>query len=345
MDTLYHQKILLQALKQAQKRAGQTAPNPAVGAVLVKDGQVVACGYHEGPGMPHAEVMALQGVAVDDDMVLYITLEPCCHYGRTPPCTELIITRGIRTVVFAFKDPNPYVAGKGQLQLQQAGVDCQYCPIEAIDDFYQHYAYWQQTAKPWVTLKIALSANAEIAHHDGAPAKITGVDAKIFTHQQRLMHSAILTTAQTVINDDPQLNVRLQSKIIAKPVFVLDAKQRCPKTARLMKTAEPFVRLTPKTFPELIYNEANDSKFNLPKLINFIGEQGYHSVWVEAGGQLLRALLKERCVNRLIVYIAPSALEPPGLKLCTPFWPQGERVASLKQYALGDDQVFDWLFE
>src|SRR5262249_16751153 len=150
------------ALEQAQKHRGFCAPNPAVGAVMVKGGEVIGCGHHEGPGSPHAEVIALNSVtdlALAKNSTLYVTLEPCCHWGRTPPCTDLLIKTGIKKVIYGFADPNPQVNGEGDKILRQAGIESTHHSLPEIDEFYTSYTHWWRTKLPYVTAKLAQSAD------------------------------------------------------------------------------------------------------------------------------------------------------------------------------------------
>ena len=207
------------SLIAAQSYKGFTDPNPAVGAVVVKNGEVVSVGAHQQAGLPHAEVMALRDISDASDAVLYVTLEPCCHHGKTPPCTDLIIAKNIKQVYFAYLDPNPEVAGNGCAQLLRAGVACEQLPIPEVDLFYREYAHWVKKQRPWVTAKIAVTADGFIAAAGGAPLAITGDQAQQYTHLRRKHSSALMTSAQTIINDDPAFNVRLGGEYIKKPCW------------------------------------------------------------------------------------------------------------------------------
>ena len=152
-----HADFLSLALTEAKRHMGNCAPNPAVGAIISLHNEVIGRGCHEGPGRAHAEIVALQSLAPNQNLsaaVLYVTLEPCCHYGRTPPCTNAIIASGIRKVVFAFRDPNPCVDGGGQAALEAAGIDCEHISLAEIDDFYRSYQYWTCNQLPYLINKI-----------------------------------------------------------------------------------------------------------------------------------------------------------------------------------------------
>ena len=233
------QSFLLQALELAAAHRGFCAPNPAVGAVLVQAGVVIATGVHRGCGSPHAERDLLSKIdTCSADMILFVTLEPCCHFGRTPPCTDIIIEKKIKQVVYAHNDPNPIVNGGGQKVLTAAGISCRQVDVAEVEEFYRSYDYWHKHKLPFVTAKLALSADEKTAGANGVPVAITGGATKIFTHQKRLQSDAILITAATIIADDPQMNCRLTGRIVRKPVFVLDRLGRVPKTAKIFQTTE-----------------------------------------------------------------------------------------------------------
>lgn len=301
--------FMLMALQQAQLGLGQCAPNPAVGAVVVRDGEIIATGYHHGPGQPHAEVEALRHVDDARDCELYVTLEPCCHYGRTPPCAELIIERQLQKVYFGYLDPNPVVAGKGQQLLQQAGIACDYLPTDDVSKFYQAYAYWWQHQRPWVTTKLAISD-----HHEAAIETLTNHQCQQYTHQQRLTHDAILTTVTTIIHDDPLYNARLIDATIKKPLYVLDRELRFPTNAAVLTSCNPIV---------VFYHQASQSRvqqltqlgiecrqvsanpqLNLDECLASIAADGRHRLWVEAGPTCFKGFLQAGLAHEILIYIA-----------------------------------------
>ncbi|PHQ81448.1 MAG: riboflavin biosynthesis protein RibD [Coxiella sp. (in: Bacteria)] len=277
------------ALELAEVWQGRCAPNPAVGAVVVRDGKIIAEGAHQGPGLPHAEVMALNHVESTDADELYVTLEPCCHQGRTPPCTDLIIDRGIKRVFFAYLDPNPEVAGRGQRRLIDAGIDCQQAPMAAVDLFYQPYKHWWHHKMPTVTLKLAITDA-----HSFAIDPLTGPECQRYTHQQRLQHDALLTTATTIAHDNPQMNGRLVDNTIKKPLYILDSTLRTPKTARVFDTCDPVTLL----------QASND--LELKQCLKRIAEDGYHTLWIESGWKSASAFIRAGLVDKLIFYVASA---------------------------------------
>lgn len=319
----YSEIFLLRALQLAKIRQGFCAPNPAVGAVVVKNNKVIAEGYHLQAGAPHAEVMALSKLTAEaiTDSDVYVSLEPCCHFGRTPPCTDLLIKQGVRAVYYGFPDPNPLVAGKGEQKLLAAGIHCQYIPNVEIDQFYQSYAYWTQHRKPFVTLKLAMSLNGKIAASDGSPLCITGPEAALFTHQNRKQTDVILTTCNTIIADDPQLNVRLNEEVISKPVYILDSRLELPLSAKIWQSASKITLFHQSSIDiqhqkRLLEKGANciqigqkSGKLCLNEVLTKIGGDGVHALWVEAGGECAATFLAENLVNRALFYIAPKWFE------------------------------------
>ncbi len=309
-----NQQYLQHALKLADSRRGFCAPNPAVGALLVKDGEIIAEGCHFAAGQPHAEINAIQQAGNNAaGASLYVTLEPCCHQGRTPPCVDAIIKAKIAEVYFAYRDPNPSVSGKGQEQLIQAGIPTHHVTIDEIDRFYQSYQHWTKTHKPWVTIKLAVSKDNKIAYQDGSPAVITGTEAKDFTHQCRLKADAILTTINTVQNDDPQLNVRLNNKTIAKNIYILDSRLQLPKHASIHNSAQNLTVFFDKTLKlnnqlRSIGITTTDQGLDLNEVIAKIGEDGVHNLWVEAGAKCFQALVQTGLADEIYLYQSPIEL-------------------------------------
>lgn len=230
---------LMLALQQAKLSAGCCAPTPSVGAVVVKDNELLAVGHHQGPFTAHAERAALRQLSKDqsEGATLYVTLEPCCHHGRTPPCTDLIIKYRLARVVFAYCDPNPQVAGQGVQQLRNAGIKCKQFALKEIDDFYQGYHYWWQHKKPFITAQIALSLDNKSASANAVPAVITEGQVNQFAHLQRQQSDCLLMTINTILADNPRLNTRLSDTVTAKPVAIIDRNLQLPLTANLIQSA------------------------------------------------------------------------------------------------------------
>lgn len=342
------------ALMEAATRRGFTAPNPAVGAVVVKDGKILSTGFHFAPGHPHAEVDALSKIGDEaTGATLYVTLEPCCHHGRTPPCTELILSRGIVRVVYGYKDPNPAVAGKGATFLIANGIACELISIDTINDFYRAYQFWWDHHRPFVTLKIALSADGKIAGKNGTPVEITGETCRVLTHQHRKASDAILTSVKTIINDDPQLNVRLDQTIIKRPIYVLDRQLQFPLNARLAKTAESVtlfcsatedlsrLDLLQRNNIRCIPVSCNRMGLNLENVLDHIGKDGVHALWVEAGGRVFQAFFKSRLAQRALIYASTKELGPEAQPAFTESFDILRVSQDIQWKSCGDDLVAD----
>jgi diaminohydroxyphosphoribosylaminopyrimidine deaminase/5-amino-6-(5-phosphoribosylamino)uracil reductase len=311
--------LLLKALELAQIRRGFCAPNPAVGALVVRDEAILATGHHYGPGSSHAEVNALnklpQGAA--HEATVYVTLEPCCHFGRTPPCTDRLIEAGVKRVVYGFRDPNPIVAGNGHIALEKAGIQAEQIPLPEIDAFYQSYQYWHLTQKPFVKAKIALSLDGKIADKSGAPIAITGAELREYTHFCRKHSDAILTTAKTVIADDPQMNARVENEIISKDLYILDSALTLHPSAKVFTTAQSVTIFHAYDVPSVLKDrfiamgvrcisvDKAAKGLVLEQVIAQIGKDGKHDIWIEAGGQCFSTFISAQLVQRAYIYVAP----------------------------------------
>lgn len=353
---MLHRNHLLNALELAKTRRGFCAPNPSVGALVVRNNEVIATGFHVAAGHPHAEVAAGETLnTISDIDILYVTLEPCCHFGRTPPCTDYIIQRGFKRVVYGYQDSNPQVLGRGQAKLRQAGIECEYVSLPEISDFYQSYHFWQQTKYPFVTSKLAMSMDNKIAGPKGEPLKITGQAAAIYTHEQRLKSDAILTTSRTIIQDNPALNVRLTKASIKKPLYILDSQLKMPLSAQVFDTTEKITvfhslvdhhkmhELEKKNVTlHLVSMQAG--LLDLKEVMTKIGADGIHDLWVEAGGKVFEALIEAELVHKSLLYIAPKLLG----ELCYPALNQGKdifkKAKAIKWRSVGVDAVceIDW---
>lgn len=345
------------ALTAAQNWRGFCAPNPSVGAVIVDgQGEVVATGFHAGPGTPHAEIIALRQVAaVTDDMTLYVTLEPCCHHGRTPPCTDAIIQSGIKHVIHAYQDPNPIVAGKGAALLNAAGIQCQHFPLPSIDVFYQSYTHWHRHRLPFVTAKLAMTLNGKIAGRQGERIQITGQDLQVLTHQYRKQADALLTSFKTIQADNPLFNVRLADGTYTKPLYVLDRALRIDSSAHIFSSTKSVVLMhAPTAEPSRIqyFTERGvrcvsiaeeAGRLDLQQILRVIGQDGIHDLWVEAGGVLTSQFIQDNLLQRCLLYVAPTWFEH-GLDALLFDLEQKLVSANLSWQKYGEDIVADILF-
>lgn len=284
-----HDIFLKKAYELATLRKGFCSPNPSVGAVIVKRGQILSTGTHFKAGEPHAEIVALNQTQESvDGATLYVTLEPCCHFGKTPPCTHRIIQSGIKEVVYGYVDPNPIVSQKGHQILLDSNISCLHYPIAEINQFYQSYSHFHETGLPFVTAKIAISQDHKIAKH-----LITGKNAEKMTHLFRKNADAILTTAKTIQADNPQFNARIDEKIIKKHLFVMGSDEKVSKNSKIYSSALSVTFFNGKTVQEIMQE---------------IGKKGVHDLWVEAGGTFFAELIKSGFIHRAFVYMAPVDL-------------------------------------
>ncbi len=316
-----HKVFLLQALTCAKNREGFCAPNPAVGAVVVKDNQVIATGYHFGAGFPHAEVEALNKAGDNaSGATLYITLEPCCHFGRTPPCTDRILKAGIKAVYFGFTDPNPAVCGKGSEILNQAGIICQKITLPEIDLFYTPYAYWTKNIRPFVTAKLAMSADFKIAGENKQTVRITGTECEKLTHEYRKKSDAILTGINSIVLDNPNLNCRLNNEIISKPIYILDSHAKLPLDFKIWTTGKSItvfysdsaeksaVEKLTQQGARCILVPKNKFGLDLAIILKQIGADGFQTLLIEAGAICFNSFLKQNLLNQVLIYISPTLL-------------------------------------
>jgi diaminohydroxyphosphoribosylaminopyrimidine deaminase/5-amino-6-(5-phosphoribosylamino)uracil reductase len=313
-----------QALSLARLALGQASPNPAVGAVVVKKGTVVGQGYTQPPGSHHAEVLALkQAGEAAKGGVMYVTLEPCAHYGRTPPCTEAIIAAGIKSVHMAMLDPNPIVLGRGKDQLEQKGIKTYLGEDEEeAREINEAYIKFITTGLPFVTAKFAMSLDGKIATRKGNSRWISGPESRKYVHCLRYTSDAIMAGANTVIADDPHLTTRCSGgrggTTHKQPLRVIvDGEGRTPLNARLFsEPGETLLALgrtatdeEKKAFSragaEIVELPAGGGMVDLAKLLAELGQREITSVIVEGGGILLGSLFDQGLVDKVIAFIAP----------------------------------------
>lgn len=346
-----HREYLLKALALAEVRRGYCFPNPSVGALVVdRDGKVLAESYHQRVGSSHAEAAALKQLNYPlTGAKLYVTLEPCSHFGRTPPCVDEIIRSHVSEVIFGYKDPNPKVVQANTTEkLRAHGIACHYVPIDEIDAFYQSYYHWTLNKRPFVTAKMAQSFDGRIANSHGQPFQLTGEKANQLTHRLRKQSDILLTTAKTVNADDPALNVRQEDRIEKKPLAIIDQNLTLNPEAKIFSTSECqtiFYRHglcapdNSETTSYIPIKRVND-KLSLTDIIAYLGETGCHDLWVEAGGQCFSQLLAEQLVDRVYLYISPLWLgrDKPLAYCGSDIFALSDKQ-TLRWQALGDDMV------
>ncbi|MFC1864433.1 bifunctional diaminohydroxyphosphoribosylaminopyrimidine deaminase/5-amino-6-(5-phosphoribosylamino)uracil reductase RibD [Chloroflexota bacterium] len=312
-----------QALSLAKLAVGQVSPNPAVGAVVVKDSEVVGQGYTQPPGSWHAEVMALkQAGEKAREGVMYVTLEPCCQYGRTPPCTKAIIAAGISEVHLAMLDPNPLVSGRGKDELAKGGIRTYVGEYEEeAQEINKAYIKFITTGMPFVTAKFAASLDGKIATKNGDSKWISGSEARKYVHYLRYATDAIMAGANTVIADDPHLTCRCGGRggeTRKQPLRVIvDGNGRTPPTAQVFsEPGKALLAISKLVKPEKkeTFNQVGAEVLELPSeeglvdlvsLLKALGEREITSVLVEGGGILLGSLFDCGLVDKVIAFIAP----------------------------------------
>ncbi len=314
------------ALDLARSALGTTSPNPAVGAVIVRDSTVVGEGHTLPAGQHHAEIGALQQAGpAARGATLYCTLEPCCHYGRTPPCTDAVINAGIARVIYAVRDPNPRVAGGGETALRAAGIAVQHQPDPAADELYEAFAKHITTGLPFVVAKFAMSLDGKIATRTGASQWITGPDARARVQQMRKELDGIMVGIGTTLTDDPQLTARdpsgnaLPSNL--QPVrIVVDSHARTPPDARMLRQPGRTIIATCGGIDHARIAALEDAgaevrdfpgpngRVNLPAMLESLGADGMMSVLVEGGGEVLGAMLDAGLIDKVCAFVAPKLI-------------------------------------
>ena len=329
---IMNEQYMKRAIELAKKGAGFVSPNPMVGAVIVKDGRVIGEGYHERCGQLHAERNAFAALTEDaEGATIYVTLEPCCHYGKTPPCTEAIIENKIAKVVIGSRDPNPLVSGKGAKILREAG-------IEVVEDFMRKecdeinpiFFHYITKRIPFVSMKYAMTMDGKIATKTGASKWITGEESREDVQRLRHEHRGIMVGIGTVLADDPMLNCRMEGG--RNPIRIIaDSHLQIPEDSNLVKTASDIETIVVTTYSKdkgisddeygkiiekinrlekaeiLILTVAEkDGHICLSDMMSKLGEKQIDSILLEGGGTLNDSMLRDGFVNRAYVYIAPK---------------------------------------
>jgi diaminohydroxyphosphoribosylaminopyrimidine deaminase/5-amino-6-(5-phosphoribosylamino)uracil reductase len=329
-------------------RRGFPAPNPHVGAVVVAAGLCVGEGYHPYAGAPHAEVIALQQAGERArGATLYLTLEPCCHYGRTPPCTRAILQAGIRRVVVAMPDPNPKVAGGGLRALQAAGVQVDRLDesepraqplLHELERLNRAFLHFHRYGRPLITLKAALSWDGKIATRTGDSKWITGERARRFAHRMRAEHGCVLVGVNTVLQDDPLLTARLRGVKNQPLRVVLDSRLRTPPEARIVQHAdaptlifctEPMpahvARLQAPHVEVVALPPAPDGRVPVSQVVAHLAQRGVIGILVEGGGEVIASFVQAGLADRVAFFYAPLLIG--GREAPTPI--EGEGVAQI----------------
>ena len=309
------------ALELASLGGGFVNPNPQVGAVIVKDGEIVGEGYHEKFGGPHAEVQALKDAGeFARGGTMYVTLEPCVHYGKTPPCTKKIIENGLSRVMVAIEDPNPRVSGKGVRRLREEGIEVSLGLMEEeaskVNEIYLHYV---ETGKPFVLLKLAMTLDGKIASREGDSRWISSKSSRELVHGLRARYSAVGVGVNTVMADDPRLNVRKADGPDGAR-FVFDSGGNTPPGSRILnlKSSSPTVLVTGEGLSEEklkkfdkpgieVWSVRSDQgKLEIDRMLDLMGERGYDSLLVEGGGEIAWSFLNRNLVDKIRFFYSPK---------------------------------------
>jgi len=319
MFTEADRKHMGRALELAGRGLYTTTPNPRVGCVLVRDAEVVGEGWHERAGEAHAEVMALEAAGSRaSGATAYVTLEPCAHHGRTPPCSDALIRAGVRTVVAALRDPNPLVAGKGLDALRASGIETR-CGLLEDEARTLNIGFVSRMTRgrPWLRMKIAASLDGRTALANGRSQWITGPEARRDGHHWRARACAVLTGIGTVKDDDPQLTVR-EIDTPRQPLrVVVDSRLETPTSARVLgpgtliaAACEDRARIAglQARGAEVIVLPNASGKVDLAALVADLARRGMNEVHIEAGHKLNGSLLQENLVDELLLYLAPNIL-------------------------------------
>jgi diaminohydroxyphosphoribosylaminopyrimidine deaminase / 5-amino-6-(5-phosphoribosylamino)uracil reductase len=324
------------ALELAEEFRGKTSPNPMVGAVVVKNGKIVGCGAHQFAGGHHAEVFALDEAGEKaKDATLYVTLEPCCHHGKTPPCTERIIKAGISKVVIAVKDPNSLVAGKGIQQLKAVGIEVKTGILEdeakKQNEIFFHYI---QTKKPFVITKAAISLDGKIATSNGNAKWISNAESRIKTHEMRNQVDAILIGKNTLINDDPNLNVRLDKitegpqKIVIIPKLDITAEQLSKMKIYKWSKTKQLIIICHESYAtndiinkfqnyniQIINVSGTPDSLAVEEILTKLGQKEIISLLLEGGGGVYTSFLKANFINKFHIFQASIIIGNDGIPM------------------------------
>ncbi|MBT5868641.1 MAG: bifunctional diaminohydroxyphosphoribosylaminopyrimidine deaminase/5-amino-6-(5-phosphoribosylamino)uracil reductase RibD [Nitrospinaceae bacterium] len=312
---------------------GTTSPNPMVGAIIVRRGKVVGTGYHTRAGAPHAEVEALKQAGHKAKSAdLYVNLEPCCHFGRTPPCIDAIIQAGIKRVFVGMRDPNPKVSGKGLRALKAKGI----AVVSGILDqecqkLNESFVKIMKTGQPFVIIKSALSLDGKIATRSGDSQWISGEMARNHVHKIRSQVDAIMVGTETVLKDNPRLTCRLKTGLVKHPTrIILDRRNRVPLTANVFKNSrsQKVVYVTGLNLPaarhktllakkvDVLQVKAGAKGFNIKSLLKELANKDINSILVEGGAELNASIVKAGGADRIITFISPiliGGVKAPGL--------------------------------
>lgn len=322
MNHTTHAEYMRLALSLAVNGRGMTSPNPMVGCVIVKGGRVIGQGWHHQYGHPHAEIEAINDANSHGENVrgssVYVTLEPCSHYGKTPPCANRLVDEGVAEVIIAMGDPNPKVNGKGIKILREAGIkvtELKEFEMEAMT-LNRGFIFRHKHGRPFITLKAAMSLDGRMCLSNGASKWITGIESRTEAHRIRAMNDAVIVGVGTVISDDPELTVRHVEGVNPLRV-ILDSSLRTPTTAKIIGHDKKCLILTSENADpeklkaltdsgvEVATLPSNDGHIDLHSAVKFLAEKGVLNLMVEGGPEILGAFLHEGLADYACVFTAP----------------------------------------
>ena len=325
MITVADTEFMARALQLAERGLYTTTPNPRVGCVIVCDGATVGEGWHERAGGPHAEVMALREAGNRArGATVYVTLEPCHHHGRTPPCDEALVAAGVARVVAAMRDPDPRTAGQGIKRLEAAGIAVATGVLEKeAREINIGFVSRATRGRPWTRMKIAASLDGKTALLNGKSQWITGEEARNDGHQWRARACAVLTGIGTVLDDDPRLNVRAVPTPRQPLRVIIDSRLETPPGARVLEGGDSLIACAVadearaaklrERGAEIVVSPTAAGKVGLPELMQELGRREINELHVEAGHKLNGSLIREGCVDELLLYLAPCLLGDQAL--------------------------------
>jgi len=338
-------RFMHEAHELAKSAEGRTTPDPMVGAVLVKGGRIISMGYHGEVATPHAEAWAIEKAEEKaKGATLYVNLEPCCHYGNNPPCTERIVKAGIKEVIVSMKDPNPLVKGKGFSYLKRRGVKVKTGLLEEdaqrLNEVFVKYIL---TKKPFVALKSAMTIDGKIATRTGASRWVAGTESRRRAHHLRNVYDAILVGVRTVLVDDPILNIRLVKKVKEPIRIVLDTYARTPVKANVVqkgsartiivvgpKAPAKKVKALEKAGVEILKIKASQGKVDMKELMKKLGKKKITSVLLEGGGEVGASALEAGVVDKAYFFIVPKIFG--GRDAITPVEGEGVKLPEQAKY-------------
>ena len=335
------ERWMKRVLRLAEKGRGRTSPNPMVGAILVKDGRIVAEGYHAKAGEPHAEIIALRKTGKDaKEATLYLNLEPCTHYGKTPPCAPVVIEAGVRRAVIGMEDPNPLVKGRGVEALKRAGLDVYVGILEKeCRRLNEAFCKYILNKEPFLILKVVATLDGKIATRKGESQWISGEASRRFVHRLRDQVDGVIVGIGTVLKDDPMLTARVKGGKDSYRI-ILDSRLRIPENAKVIeispsKTIVATTELAPgekverleKKGVRVLILDSKKGRVDLKPCLFKLGEMGMMSLLVEGGSQLNGSFLDEGLIDKIFLFLSPKLIgDPQALGMF-----DGHGVTSLKE--------------